>query len=165
MTTEDQGTLPTPQTPDEDPILSAGLGIAARWGAVLDAKQLEVALRGLEPQLRREHKERMFRLETQREAEERTFREKREERAHKRHLAGLVTGGIVAIAMLGASVFVAKDHWWLSILLSGPSMLALVKIFVLRRSDAYDMQSVSRAMRSAVGAAGQAPPPPPPPVV
>ncbi|MEU6988537.1 hypothetical protein ABZ946_34850 [Streptomyces sp. NPDC046324] len=143
-------------------MLSAGLSIAKQWGAVLDPAQLDVALRALEPQLRREHRERMFRLEMQREAAEQAAREKREEAAHKRYMAGLVAGSVVAIAMLGAGVYVAKDSWWLSVLLCGPSLLALVKIFVLRRSDAGDMDAVSGATRRGMNAAGGAQPPPPP---
>ncbi|WP_432112731.1 hypothetical protein [Streptomyces sp. S1] len=162
MTTEDQGTLPAPQTPNEDPIVSAGLQIAAKWGATLDAAQLEVALKGLEPQLQREHKERMYRLKMQQEAAQQAAQGGREQREHKRYMAGLISGSIVAIALLGAGVFVAKDQWWLSILLCGPSLLALVKIFVLRRSDEYDMNAVSVATRRTMNAAGQAQPPQPP---
>ncbi|MER7514024.1 hypothetical protein ABTX82_37765 [Streptomyces lavendulae] len=176
MTTEDQGTLPVPQ-PAGDPILSLGLSIAAQWGARLDPPQLEVALKALEPQLRREHKERLLRLEMQRDVADRDSQEKRdtseraawesrEERSHKRYLATLMTGGIVAIAMLGAGVAVAQDQWWLSILLCGPSLIALSKIIFLRRSDDYDMKAVLGSTRTGINAAGQTQPPqPPPPVI
>ncbi|MEV5439580.1 hypothetical protein AB0K80_26750 [Streptomyces sp. NPDC052682] len=157
MSTEGQNASPASQAPSDDPVVSAGLGIAAKWGGVLDAAHLEVALKALEPQLRREHKERLLRLELQREAAE-------HERAHKQYMAGLITGGIVAIVSLGAGVFVAKDFWWLSILLCGPSLLALVKLFVLRRSDEYDMKAVSRVTRSGMSAVAQAQPPQPPAV-
>ncbi|MFE6223047.1 hypothetical protein [Streptomyces sp. NPDC057854] len=142
--------------------MSAGLQIAAKWGTALDAAQLEVALKGLEPQLQREHKERMFRLKMQQETAQQEAQAVRERREHTRYMAGLIAGSTVAIAMLGAGVFVAKDQWWLSILLCGPSLLALVKVFVLRRSDEYDMRAISPAMRTAMGAAGQAQPPQPP---
>ncbi|WP_344363516.1 hypothetical protein [Streptomyces gobitricini] len=140
------------------------MSIAAQWGAVLDPQQLDVALKALEPQLRREHKERMFRLEMQQAAAETEARAQREVAAHKRYMAGLVAGTLVAIGMLGAGVYVAKDSWWLSVLLCGPSLLALVKIFVLRRSDPADMEAVSVATRRGMNAA-QPPGPPPPPVV
>lgn len=146
-------------------MLSTGLSIAKQWGSVLDPAQLDVALRALEPQLRREHRERMFRLEMQREAAEQQAQEQREGAAHKRYMAGLVAGSVIAVAMLGAGVYVAKDSWWLSVLLCGPSLLALVKIFVLRRSDAGDMDAVLRATRRGMNAAGGAQPPPLPPVV
>lgn len=177
MTTEEQGTLPSPQ-PAEDPVLSLGLNIAAQWGSRLDPNQLDVALKALEPQLRREHKERTLRLEMQREdaerasqeqreASERASREARDERSHKRYMATLIAGSGMASAMLGAGVFVAQDRWWLSILLCGPSLIALSKIIFLRRSDEYDMKAVLRATRTGMSAAGQAQPPqpPPPPVV
>ncbi|MFE5943128.1 hypothetical protein [Streptomyces sp. NPDC056480] len=171
MTTEEQGSLPSPKT-TEDPVLSLGLNIAAQWGSRLDPHQLEVALKALEPQLKREHKERTIRLEIQREdaeraaqttreASERASREARDGRSHKRYMATLITGGVVAIAMLGAGVFVAQDRWWLSILLCGPSLIALSKIIFLRRSDEYDMKAVLRATRTGMNAAGQAQPPPP----
>lgn len=173
MTMEDPGTLPAPQ-PAEDPILSLGLSIAAQWGSRLDPHQLEVALKALEPQLRREHKERTIQLEMQRDAAERESQEKRDaserasreardERSHRRYLATLITGGTLAIAMLGAGVFVAQDRWWLSILLCGPSLIALSKIIFLRRSDEYDMKAVLRATRTGMNAAAPAQPPPPPP--
>lgn len=137
-----------------------------RWGEVLDPEKLEIALKALEPQLRREYRERMKRLEMQEATAVRQAEERREERKHRRHMAGLVVGGVVAVAMLGAGVFVAKDAWWLATLLCGPSLLALAKVFVLRKSDAGDMSSVGRASRLSTNAAGQAqPPPPPPPVV
>ncbi|MEU3491154.1 hypothetical protein [Streptomyces massasporeus] len=65
--------------------------------------------------------------------------------------------------MLGAAVYVAPVNGWLSALLCGPSLLALVKVFVLRRSDPGDMRAVSLAGRVASDAAVQAQQPPPPP--
>ncbi|MFV6032346.1 hypothetical protein [Streptomyces sp. NPDC056264] len=121
-----------------------------------------MALKALDPQLRREHKERMLQLEMQRDASERASRVTRDERVHKRYLATLVTGGVMASGMLGAGVFVAQDRWWLSILLCGPSLIALSKIIFLRRSDEYDMKAVLRATHSGMNAAGQAQPPSPP---
>ncbi|WP_405633870.1 hypothetical protein [Streptomyces sp. NBC_01174] len=165
MTTEDSGSLPTTHSSSEDPTVAAGLEIAQKWGSALGPDNLDVALRALEPELRRNHKERMARLTLQREAAQQAAQERQEERAHKRHIAGLCTGAGLAIAMLGAGVYVAQDAWWLAILLCGPSLLALAKVFVLRRSDAGDMAAVSVAGRSATNAAGQAQPLAPPPVV
>ncbi|MFJ1975336.1 hypothetical protein ACIO93_42730 [Streptomyces sp. NPDC087903] len=51
---------------------------------------------------------------------------------------------------------------WLAIMLCGPSLVAMGKLYVLRRSDADDIQAVSPGIRQATNAAGQAPPPPPP---
>ncbi|WP_331734728.1 hypothetical protein [Streptomyces sp. NBC_00887] len=167
MTSEDSGTLPAAQIPEGDPVVSAGLEIAMKWGVALGADKLDVALKALEPQLRRDHKERMTRLDMQRQShvDEREFLERREQRAHRRHLAGMIVGAVIAVAMLGAGVYVAADAWWLAILLCGPSLLALAKVFVLNRSDPDDMKAVSAAGRTATNAASQSQSPAPPPVV
>ncbi|WP_030331028.1 hypothetical protein [Streptomyces sp. NRRL B-1381] len=165
MTAEDSGALPIAQPPGGDPIVSAGLEIAMRWGDALGADKLDIALKALEPELRRAHRERMTRLEMQRQSSEREFAERREQRAHRRHLAGMVVGGVISVAMLGAGVFVAADAWWLAALLCGPSLLALAKVFVLSRSDPEDMKAVSVGGRGATNAAAQAQPPAQPPVV
>lgn len=164
MTSEDSGSLPAAQSHEGDAVISAGLEIAMKWGVALGADKLDVALKALEPQLRRDHKERMTRLEMQRQAAEHSFLERREQRAHKRYLAGVAVGAVIAVAMLGAGVYVAADAWWLAALLCGPSMLALAKVFVLSRSDPYDMKAVSAAGLTATNAASQAQPPAPPPV-
>lgn len=160
MTTDDN---PSPAVTASDPVMSAGLQIAAKWGAALGgADTLDIALKALEPQLRREHKERMTQLAMQRAEAERAFEERAEQRAHQRHIAGLAVGAVVAIAMLGAGVYVAPHAWWLATLLCGPSMLALAKVFVLRRSDPGDMNSVAQGARTSTNAASQPPAPPPP---
>ncbi|MFJ3432744.1 hypothetical protein ACIPMU_04160 [Streptomyces cyaneofuscatus] len=167
MTTEDSGILPAAQSPGSDPVLFAGLDIARKWGEALGTEKLDVALKALEPQLRRDHKERMTRLDMQRHAaeQERQFLERREKRAHLRHLAGLTVGAVIAVAMLGAGVYVAAEAWWLAVLLCGPSLLALAKVFVLNRSDPDDMKALSAGGRSATNAAAQAQPPAPPPTI
>ncbi|MEU9788975.1 hypothetical protein AB0H92_49980 [Streptomyces phaeochromogenes] len=153
----------------EDPILSAGMSIAMQWRH-LGTDKLEAALKALEPELRRQHKAVMTRLGMQREAADRKERERRSEleacerqerRSHVRHMADLTVGAVVALAMLGAGVYVAADAWWLATLLCGPSLLALVKIFVLRRSDPDDMKFVARTARTSTNTAQQAQGPPP----
>lgn len=161
--------LPAGQPAEDDAVLSAGARIAAQWRD-LGAEQLGVALRAMEPQLRREHRERMLSLEMQREAEQRQHEERQRERADRRRTVELVTGAVIALAMLGGAVYVAPVNGWLSALLCGPSLLALVKVFVLRRSDPEDMRAVSLAGRMATNAAAQAqqpqsPPPQSPPVL
>ncbi|MEU8709168.1 hypothetical protein [Streptomyces sp. NPDC048565] len=161
MTTDDN---PSPTVGAVDPVVSAGLQIAAMWGSALGgADTLDIALKALEPQLRREHKERMVRLEMQRAEAERASAERGEQRAHQRHIAGLAVGAVIAVAMLGAGVYVAPDAWWLATLLCGPSLLALAKVFVLRRSDAGDMNAVTRGARTSTDAAAQSPGSPPAP--
>ncbi|MET7693864.1 hypothetical protein ABZT06_38865 [Streptomyces sp. NPDC005483] len=136
----------------------AAMQVAMQWKE-LDAAHLAVAMSAMEPSLRREHRERMARLDLQREAAQQQQTERQQRRAHRRHVAELIVGAVVALAMLGGGVYVAPDSWWLSTLLCGPSLLALVKIFVLRRSDPGDMAAVAGAARSSTNAGT------PPPVI
>ncbi|MER7916509.1 MULTISPECIES: hypothetical protein [unclassified Streptomyces] len=171
MNAEDNTALPDPIG---DPVLSAGFEIAMKRGAALGGpEQLKIAFEALEPQLKREHQLRLRQIDSQREdrrraAEEATrtaehsFREARERRQHTFRMASLCAGAIVSVAMLGAGVYIARDVWWLATLLCGPSLIALVKIFVLRRGDTDDMRTVARAARNVTNAAAQAQPPNPP---
>jgi hypothetical protein len=75
----------------------------------------------------------------------------------KTRTTGARTCGSVAIAigmLTGAVVVGVNGQLWLAALLTGPSLIALAKIFVLRRSDATDMKQL-QAQRDAV----TAPPP------
>ncbi|AEN10795.1 MULTISPECIES: hypothetical protein [unclassified Streptomyces] len=175
MTTGPTESLPVPQ---EDPIITAGLGIAAKWGEVLGAEKLDVALKAMEPQLKREHQLRLRQLENQRlraeqedaraEAEreraaalakaegERAARDAEKRRNHVFRMSGLITGAVLALCLLGAGVAVAPAQPWLAAGLCGPSLLAVLKIVVLRRSDAADMKATERIAREA--AASAAPP-------
>lgn len=164
MTAEERKALPAPQSLGDDPVLSAGMGIAARWGEVLGPEKLQIALRALEPQLKREHQALMKRLEMAQEEAVQLSREKSEERKHKRHLADLAAGTVIAVAMLGAGVYVAAGTWWLAALLCGPSLLALTKVFVLRRSEPGDMRYLSQlagSLSRTDGRAGRQPSQPP----
>ncbi|WP_282793072.1 hypothetical protein [Streptomyces sp. CC224B] len=154
-----EGRLPADRKPDEDPLLSAGLKVAMQWADV-GTDQLKAALEAMEPELVREHRVLLQRLKMQREAEQQ-YEERREQRAHRRQMTEVIVGAVLALAMLGAGVYVAADAWWLATLLCGPSLLALAKVFVLRRSDPDDMKHLSRAARTSTNAAGQAQPPPP----
>ncbi|MFJ1528274.1 hypothetical protein ACIOFV_07575 [Streptomyces mirabilis] len=158
----------------EDLVMSAGMNIARQWSH-LSPEQLEAAFRALEPELRRDHKVLMTRLQLAHEQAEADrqervrrseveARERQQRRAHVRHMTELALGAVVALAMLGAGVYVAPDAWWLATLLCGPSLLALAKIFVLRRSDPDDMKFVASAARTSTNAAGQSQPPQVPPV-
>ncbi|MEV5089892.1 hypothetical protein AB0N18_18595 [Streptomyces griseoincarnatus] len=156
--------VPAPQ--EDDPLLSAGLKIAMQWGQALDADKLKVALEALEPQLKREHQLRVKQLELQKQRHQ--AEERKEKRRHVLHMAGLVVGMVIAIAMLGAGVYTVKDAWWLGVLLCGPVLLGALKIFVLRRSDKADMDAALGAAKLGINEAGQSqqqPPPPPPPAV
>jgi hypothetical protein len=138
--------------------------VAMQWKE-LDAAHLTAAMAAMEPSLRREHRERLTRLQMQREEAQRQHEERQYRRAHIRHMGELIGGTVVALGMLGGGVYVAPDSWWLSTLLCGPSLLALAKIYVLGRSDPGDMRAVAGAARTSTNAAGQAQPPQPPPAV
>ncbi|MFC9296432.1 hypothetical protein ACFTWH_12325 [Streptomyces sp. NPDC057011] len=151
--TEEIGTQP-----DRQP---SALDIAAQW-AQLPAEHLAVALGALEPQLAREHRLRLEieRARGQAELARLQAEAAEQQRVHGRHVLGVYAGLAVALATLGASVyFGTHEQPWLAITFFGPTLLALVKIFTLHRSDADDTKRVAAAAR----AAANLPPPPPPP--
>ncbi|MGW2933969.1 hypothetical protein ACWDA7_19440 [Streptomyces sp. NPDC001156] len=169
MSVENSSAVPVPR--DDDPLVSAGLEIAMKWGAALGGpEQLKVAFEALEPQLKREHQVRLKQLErehqvrlkqleAQKHAAERKARAEREIRQYKFRVTSLIVGAIMSVAMLGAGVYVAKDVWWLAMVLCGPSLIAILKIIVLRRSDPGDISAVTAAAKGAMSAASQAHPP------
>lgn len=175
MTSEDGGSLSASHQsvqPAIDPVLSAGMNIAMQWGAALGPEKLEIALKALEPQLKREHQALMARLEMQRAAAERAdmaaaaaeareAQDKQLRRKHVQHMSGLIVGAVIAVSMLFAGVYAAKDAWWLSAFLCGPSVYALVKVFVLRRSDPEDMKILSKAASGTTNAGASVQPPGP----
>ncbi|MEV5770808.1 hypothetical protein AB0L49_06060 [Streptomyces antimycoticus] len=146
------------------------MSIAVQWGAALSPEKLEIALKALEPQLRRDHQALMTRLDMQRAAAERAdttaataaareFQDNQNRRKHVQHMSGLIVGAVIAVAMLAGGVYAAQHAWWLSAFLCGPSVYALVKIFVLRRSDPDDMKILAKGAGSATNAGAQAQPP------
>ncbi|MEV3872259.1 hypothetical protein [Streptomyces sp. NPDC049906] len=152
-------------------MISAGLDIAARWGDALGPEKLQLALKALEPQLKREHEVRMKHLDNlraqaerkaalEKAAGERSIKDAERRRNHVYRMSGLVSGGVLSLALLGAGVAVAPEQPWLAAGLCGPSLLALVKVFVLRRSGPVDMKAVERTARESANAAA-----PPPPVI
>jgi hypothetical protein len=107
------------------------MNIASQW-AELPPEHLKIALEALEPSLQRAHTERMERMRLQ----------------HARF--GLSAGFALALVMLTGGVIVGLDgHLWLAGVLTGPSLLALTKVFVLNRSDAQDMGAVSQVVQAA----------------
>ncbi|MFD5570456.1 hypothetical protein [Streptomyces cadmiisoli] len=153
MTREDQ--LPAGPRPDDDPMLSVGKLIAAQWSE-LGPEHLAAALQAMEPELRRGHRERMARMQLQHDADARVHEERSQQRRHRRRMAELTVGAVLALAMLGGGVYV--QSWWLSPLLCGPSLLALAKVVFLRKSDPDDMKLVARSARTSTNA-GTPPPP------
>lgn len=119
-----------------------GIEIATEW-AKLPPEHLQVALKALNPQLEREHLARVeqMRISAQNAQDLRQFRIQ---------VYSLWAGFCLSLVMLGAAVFVAvNDQAWLALAFSGPSLLALTKIFVLRRSDSNDIRAMVSSQRAA----------------
>ena len=115
---------------------SYALQIAQMW-ALLPPEHLEVGLRALEPQLKREQEVRMESLRQ---------KQREKQNSHIVYLCGLGAGFAIAVAMLGAAVFVGVNNQpWLAALLLGPSLLALAKLFVMQKSDAADLKRIAEA--------------------
>ncbi|MFI7610671.1 hypothetical protein ACIBP6_05455 [Nonomuraea terrae] len=71
-------------------------------------------------------------------------------RTHAINMAGIVAGVAIAAGMLVAAVFLGINNQpWLAALLSGPSILALIKVFVLRKSGNGDMAATATANKTA----------------
>jgi hypothetical protein len=139
-----------------------GLDLARAWADV-PPEHLEVALKALEPQLVRDQKYRMLRLEIQRELSLRHIEneESRAKRTHALYLVGLIAGFAISVGMLVGAVIVGSNGQpWLAAMLSGPSVLALATVFVLRRSDTAQSRAVARAQSLALNSAVQASSPP-----
>jgi len=63
------------------------------------------------------------------------------------YLAGVGTGFLVSMTMLtGAIIVGVHDQPWLAAALSGPSVIALTTLSVLRRSDAVATRAAARWM-------------------
>ncbi|GAA4199775.1 hypothetical protein [Microbispora amethystogenes] len=124
-------------TPDREQPLT-GLEIALQWGQ-LPAEHLQAALKALEPELRREHEFRIARLEAERQ-------EAKDRRMHQLYLSGLIAGFVISVSMLGAAVVLGMNNQpWLAAMMAGPSLLTLVTMFVLRRSDTTSMKAAAKA--------------------
>ncbi|MEW2615028.1 hypothetical protein AB0937_33570 [Streptomyces sp. NPDC047880] len=185
MTTEDAETFPAQQAHtsslNRNTLSAAAHGLAEQWAefppdhfdAMISAAASQAALLSQETVLRMrlDHEAKMARLRieaeiTNRQAEaekERTARENQlaiERLRHRRHLVNVSAGALISIALLAAGVLVADTAIWLSLLLCGPSLLALAKVYVLSRSDPDDMKVVGRGTQSATNAATNAQPPP-----
>ncbi|MGW4878909.1 hypothetical protein ACWEPI_20395 [Streptomyces sp. NPDC004262] len=124
------------------------LEIALQW-AQLPSEHLEIALKALEPELARQHELRLLEVRLR-------VQEEKDRRTHYLYLAGLVAGFVVVVSMLTAAVVVGVNGLpWLSAMLSGPSVLSLAGLFVLRRVDSGSARETGRAHRAALIAAQQ----------
>lgn len=152
----------TNETADTPRREHTGLEIAMQW-ADLPAEHLQVALKALEPQLRREHELRMAQQAAVQQVELENLRlQSREKAARRSHLlliSGLVAGFLLSAGMLAGAIVVGREgHVALASMLSGPSVLALASLFVLRRTDAAQTRATAQAHATAT----QASPGPPP---
>ncbi|MFF1299499.1 MULTISPECIES: hypothetical protein [unclassified Streptomyces] len=177
MTTEDPGALavPDPSMGDhqgDDFFASEAHRIAARWGQLppehfklaVQAARAEGALRSQERvlQMRLVHEVQMERVAADKAAaeaaalaEQQTAQHQAESQAerlrHRRHVIDVAAGLTICGALIVVAVLVVDRAAWLSAVLCGPSLLALAKVFILRRSDPGDLRVLGKA---------SAPPPP-----
>ncbi|WP_369228899.1 hypothetical protein AB5J56_00555 [Streptomyces sp. R21] len=183
MTTDDAGSLPVPQHQQElsENILAAEAHrLVTQWAdappevfkAALATARAERVLRSEETvlRLRLNFELEKQRLQAQKDEGERKARAEREvakrEAAveiarlrHRRHVVNVSVGAVISIALLVAGIAVVGSAPWLSVILCGPSLLALAKVFVLHRSDPDDMKLLARAANNATNVASQTPTP------
>ncbi|WP_345695865.1 hypothetical protein [Kitasatospora terrestris] len=143
--------------------------IAREWADV-PASHLAAAFAAMEPQLQRtheyrmrqadhEHKQRLLELkdaDRQYELELARSRERldRTEKAHRQHLVGVAAGAAVSLSCIGGAIwFGAAGHYWPMAILVGPVLIALTKMFVLRRSEPGDVGTIASAVNRLVGRA------------
>lgn len=139
-------------TPNQESWQLTGLEIATRW-AELPPEHLRAALRMLESQLAREHeyKKAILEAETQQAKNRQTY---------MLHMTGLYVGVALALAMLAAAVALGiNGQPWLATLMTGPSLIALIKIVILRQSNDDDMRAVRQQVSAQVPAPPAAPEP------
>jgi len=111
----------------------------------LPAEQFKLALKAVEAELARSH-------ELQLEQERCRVRDAADARTHALFAWGLGAGFVVVLGMIAASVMVGlKGYVWLSASLSGPGVVVLASLFVLRRLD-------SRYLRHNPGSQTSGPP-------
>jgi hypothetical protein len=130
-------------TDDREARQRTALELAMEW-AELPPEYLQVALAALEPQLVREHEVRLKRLDIVGEKARQAFRLR---------AWGLAAGFLTAVAGLAATLVLGLEHQpWLAAVCSGPSIVVLAKVFVLRRSDPDDVRQVTAALGRIPGA-------------
>jgi hypothetical protein len=111
------------------------------WGRV-PSKHLEAALTTLERNLERDHE---FRLKMLRQQQ----REK--QNMHVLLLCGLWAGLAIVVVMLGAAVLVGLNNQpSLAIAFTGPSLIALVTLFVMRNTNKVDAKRIVETERIAL---------------
>ncbi|MGW7529274.1 hypothetical protein [Streptomyces sp. NPDC054783] len=169
MTMDDAGSLPAPQPQQpeslqDDSLAAEAHRLVAQW---FDAppEVLRSALATIKAERALRSRENVLRLELNHELEKERIQAaaQTERLRHRRHVVNVSVGAVISITLLGGGITVVDSAPWLSVILCGPSLLALAKVFVLHRSDPDDMKLLSRASNNATNAASQPPPPQLPP--
>ncbi|WP_210593783.1 hypothetical protein [Streptomyces sp. GESEQ-35] len=127
--------------PDESADARA-LQFAREW-AQLPPAHLRAALRALEPQMERDHE--LAKMERK--------------NRHVLNIMGLISGFILAICSLGGAIyFGVRGQLWGTAVLTGPSILVMIRVFVLRKTEKSDLRLSRSALDSLGNATGQPPP-------
>ncbi|MDG4858758.1 hypothetical protein P8605_11445 [Streptomyces sp. T-3] len=137
--------------------MSEGFYNLKEWGE-LPPEHLLIAIEAREREQQRQA-EATERAEDRRHAvamAELDHRKEESERAWRHETLRLRAGIGTTVASIGGALFFGyhQDHLMAGLML-GPSLLAVIKMFVLKRSDPVD----ARAGVATLNAAGQAPPP------
>lgn len=153
--------------------------IAREWADV-PSDQLVAVLDAMERRLKREHQlrakqderrhaldlARLKEAERHHELELAKLQERRDrmDKAHKQHLVGVVAGMVVSLSCIGgATWFGLTGHYLPMGILVGPVLIALTKMFVLRKSDAGDVGAVATSLNRLISRAPTNPAPAPAP--
>ncbi|MFI6471248.1 hypothetical protein ACIBL5_13490 [Streptomyces sp. NPDC050516] len=154
--------------------------IAREWADV-PSDQLVAVLDAMERRLKREHQlrakqderrhaldlARLKEAERHHELELAKLQERRDrmDKAHKQHLVGVVAGMVVSLSCIGgATWFGLTGHYLPMGILVGPVLIALTKMFVLRKSDAGDVGAVATSLNRLISRAPTNPAPTPAPL-
>ncbi|MEU7981442.1 hypothetical protein AB0B63_23305 [Micromonospora sp. NPDC049081] len=101
----------------------------------LPGDRFDLVLKIVEEQLARNHELLMAREETRRQEVAAELSAEAARRSDRLLLWGLVAGLVIVLGMTAASIVVGlQGHVWLSATLSGPSVIALASLFVLRKA-------------------------------
>ncbi|MFD7913063.1 hypothetical protein ACFV30_20460 [Streptomyces sp. NPDC059752] len=105
------------------------LELAKAWSKI-PAEHFQIAVDAITPQMQREHE-----LRVQAHSQFELDRKRR----YSLELLGLWIGAGVAVISLGAAIYFGiQAKFWAMAIMAGPSIFVLIKLFVLRKSDASD---------------------------
>jgi hypothetical protein len=114
----------------------------------LPSEKFKLALQATEAQLTRDHEFRM-------KQEENRVLDAASARAHVLYARGLIAGFLLSAGMITASVIVGlQGHVLLATSLSGPCLIILAALFVLRKLETNQLSIVSRPQTGVLKAVG-----------